>query len=74
MATVKIFLEPHETEADAKDLLFKALTHHEGGEEHREAFHQPAARDVFNRMIVQHEDMWAKMLKEINQVIDEEVE
>jgi hypothetical protein len=73
MATVKIFLEPHETEADAQALLLKALTHHEAGAEHQEAFHQPAARDVFNRMIVEHDKMWAKMLKEINQVIDEEV-
>lgn len=74
MATVKIFLDPHETEVDAQDLLLKALTHHEGGAEHKEAFHQPAARDVFNKMIVEHDKMWAKMLKEINQVIADEVE
>ncbi len=74
MATVKIFLEPHETEADANDLLFKALTLHEEGTAHVATFHQPAPRDVFNKMIVEHDKMWAKMLKEISQVIDEEVE
>jgi hypothetical protein len=73
VAKVKVFLEPHETEDDARDLLLKALTHHEGGGEHQEAFAQPAARDVFNRMILEHDRMWAKMLKEIAALIDEEV-
>lgn len=73
MATVKIILEEHETEEDANNLLLKALLHHESGGEHRESFHQPAAQDVFNKMILEHEKMWQHMLKEINQVIDEEV-
>lgn len=73
MATVKIFLEPYETEDDAREVLVKALSHHEAGGEHQEAFHQPAARDVFSKMIVEHEKMWQRMLKEVSAVIDEEV-
>ena len=73
MATVKVFLEPHETEDDARDLLVKALTHHEAGGEHKEAFHQPAARDVFTKMINEHDKIWQQMLKEISAVIDDEV-
>ena len=73
MAEVKIYLDPHETEEDAHDLLRKALEHHEGGGEHQETFHQPAARDVCNQMVVEHDRMWARMLREISAVIDEEV-
>jgi hypothetical protein len=74
MATVRIILDPHESEADARELLVKALTHHEDGAQHKQTFLQPAARDVYEKMMVEHEAMFSKMLKEINQVIDEEVE
>lgn len=73
MATVKVFLEPHETEDDARDLLVKALTHHEGGGEHKETFQQPAARDVFAKMMIEHGKMWQKILKEISVIIEDEV-
>jgi hypothetical protein len=70
---VKIILEHDETEEEAKELLLKALTPPEAGEEHIQAFHQPAARDVFNTLIHEHDKMWKHMLKEINAVLDEEV-
>lgn len=73
MATVKITLEAHESEESATELLIKALTHHEVGGEHRESFNQPAARDVFESMIKLHELTTVKILKEISEVIDEEV-
>ncbi len=71
MATVKIILGPNETEAEAKELLIKALSHEEG-EEHHEAFHQPAAREVIQVMTIDHDVMWQTMLEQIFQVLEEE--
>lgn len=73
MATVKILLDEHETIEEAQESLLKALVHHDAGEEHKAAFHQPAARDVFETMIKEHDAMWDRILKEINGVLEEEV-
>lgn len=73
MAKVKIYLEPHETPEDAEEMLKKALQHHEAGKEHKQAFHNPAARDVFNKLIKEHEKTWKKMMDDIFEVIDKDV-
>ena len=73
MAKVKIYLEPGETQDDVQELLIKAFQHHSAGAEHKQAFHDPAARDAFNKMINAHSKMFERMLKEVNQVIDEDV-
>jgi len=70
---VEIHLEPGETKEEAEELLFKALHHHRAGEEHRHAFHQPGARDVFNRILKRHDEMWKRMMKQIEEVIDDDV-
>lgn len=73
MARVTIHLEKNETEEDVQELLIKALQHHSAGKEHTSAFHDPAARDVCNKMINEYERMWKAMEKEINEVLDQEV-
>lgn len=72
MARIAIYLDKDETEEEAQEALLKALQHHAAGKEHREAFHDPAARDVFNKLINEHKKMWNKMLKDIQKVLDEE--
>jgi hypothetical protein len=73
MAKIKIYLEDDETIEQAEDLLFKAMQHHRAGAEHKQAFHQPSARDVFNKLIKEHEKTWSEIQKEINKIIDEDV-
>ena len=73
MATVRIYLAPHETESEAKELLLKALTSQDSGATHTEEFQQPAARDVFERMLNAHDAMWQNLLREISTVLDDEM-
>lgn len=72
MAKIEIHLEKGETEEEVEEMLLKAFQHHAAGKEHKQAFHEPAARDVFNFMINTHDKMWEKTLKEIIAVLDEE--
>lgn len=72
MAKIEIHLEKGETEEEVEEMLIKAFQHHAAGKEHKEAFHEPAARDVFNKMINVHDKMWDKTLREILAVLDEE--
>ena len=72
MAKVEIILEKGETEEEVHEMLIKAFQHHAAGAEHKQAFHDPAARDVFNAMINKHEKMQEQMLKEIFKVIEED--
>lgn len=74
MPTVKIFLSPNETEEDAKEALIKALTQAQVKSEHVNDFHQPAAQDVLAKLVITHDKMFKKLIKEISEVIDEEVE
>jgi hypothetical protein len=71
MAKVKIYLDKGETVEQVEDLLVKAFQQHAAGAEHKNAFHDPAARDVFNKLINEHEKMLESMIKEIMKVIDE---
>lgn len=73
MAKVEIILENGETEEEVQEMLIKAFQHHAAGEEHKQAFHDPAARDVFNKLINEHEKVMADIMKEIFAVIDSEV-
>lgn len=70
---VQVFLDDGETIDSAHELLQKAMQKHVAGQEHKSAFHQPSARDVFNRMIKEHDKMWVDILKEIDKVIDDHV-
>lgn len=72
MAIVKIFLEPGETPEEAQEMLQKAYQYHAAGGEHKQAFHDPAPRDVFNKLINEHDKMLSKMLKEILEVLNED--
>lgn len=72
MATVKILLEKGETPEQVEEMLIKAFQHHAAGKEHKQAFHDPAPRDVMNKMINAHEKMWEKLSREISQVINED--
>lgn len=73
MAQVKIYLEKEETLEGAEEDLLKALQHHRTGVEHRETFHQPAARDVFRKLLKAHEKALKAIFKEVEEVIDEEI-
>lgn len=72
MATVQIYLEPDESEDAAIEALRKALDA-QSGETHEEDFHQGAAREVVQTLNRKHDQMWSAMLKEIFQVLDQEV-
>lgn len=70
---VKIILEENESEIEATELLIKAMQSHATGEHHKEDFHQPAARDVVNKLINAHTRMTEEMMREIFKVLEEEV-
>ena len=70
---VDIHLEGTEDPIEAEELLLKALKHHREGVEHKEAFHQPAARDVMRRLMKAHEKALKAIYKEVGEVIDDEV-
>lgn len=73
MSKVKILLEPGETQLDADHALQKALEFHSGGSAHdQEAFDDPAMVDLANRVEQDHAKMYASMMREILDVIDEE--
>lgn len=73
MSKVKILLEPGETQLDADNALQKALEHHSTGAAHdEEAFDDPAMVDLAHRLEIDHAKMYANMMREILEVIDEE--
>lgn len=73
MSRVKILLEPGETELDAAHDLQKALEFQSTGQAHdEEAFEDPAMVDLSQRLATEHEKLYAKMMREILEVIDEE--
>ena len=72
MAKVDIHLEPGETIEEAEEQLLKAMQH-QVGHEHKDAFHQPSARDVFNKLIKEHEKTLERTMKEIMGEIDSHV-
>jgi hypothetical protein len=73
MPRVKVMLEPGETQEQAEESLFKAMSmHRDGGAHESEDFLDAAMQDqaaVMNRV---YEMFFDKMLGEINDVIDEE--
>jgi len=70
---VKVFLESGETQLDADYALQKALELHSSGEVHDEQiFDDPAMLHVAERMESIHNKIYADMIREINDVLDEE--
>jgi len=72
MSEIKIYLEPDETIEEVQENLIKAFQAHALGEFHKEDFQDAAARDVYNKMIKEHEKMWEILLKEIAEVLEGE--
>lgn len=73
MAKVKILLENGETPLDADHALQKALELHTTGEIHdAQAFDDPAMVHVVQRMDDIHTKIYAEMIREITDVLDEE--
>jgi len=70
---VEILLEKGETLEEAEELLYKAMQHHQAGHEHRSSFQQPSAREVFNKIIKEHDKTWKAMMKDIEKTIEEDV-
>lgn len=73
MAKVKILLEPGETQLDADNAIQKALEYHSSGEVHDdEPFDDPAMVHMAQRMEDIHTRIYADMVREISNVLDEE--
>lgn len=72
MARVKIILGKDETMQEAEESLFKALNSHRNGEVHKEDFSDPAMRDVVARMQSAHDEIYAELMREIEEVLDQE--
>ncbi len=73
MAKVKIFLDKDETMQEAEESLFKALNHHSSGDVHEEeSFADPAMTDLFNKLQQLHKTIYAEMLMDINDVLDQD--
>ena len=73
MAKVQITLDPEETEEEAREALVKAFQHLEEGGNHQPArFQQPVAQDVIEKMNQEHNKMWRNLLRDINQLLEED--
>lgn len=73
MARVKIFLNKNETELDADHAVQKAMEIHTSGAVHDEQiFSDPAMAHVAQRMNEIHDRMYGEMVREIQDVLDEE--
>lgn len=56
----------------AEERLYKALNSHRTGDVHTEDFTDPAMKDLVERIQMKHEQMYANMLREIFEALDEE--
>lgn len=73
MARIKVILEPGETQLDVDNAMEKALAFHTNGDVHSEqSFDDPAMDHVAQRMRDAHSRMYAEMIREISDVLDEE--
>lgn len=73
MAKVKILLEKGEDQLDADHALQKALELHTSGEIHQgELFDDSAMVHTAQRMEEIHSRIYAEMIREINELLDEE--
>ena len=73
MATVKIYLEPNETEDQAKEQLTKAFQAQANGDTHNDDFTSPLARQIAATLKAAHVQMLQKMFKEIQAVVGKEL-
>lgn len=70
---IKIILDKDQTKEEAEDLLFKALELHKNGEVHiDESFDDAAMIDTENRLKTIHSKIYADMLEEINEALEEQ--
>lgn len=70
---VKIILEDGESELDAANSLQKALEFHSSGAAHDdESFDDPAMVDMARKMEEIHSRIYTDMIREINELLDEE--
>lgn len=72
MTKVRIIAEGGETIDEAEEKLYKAMRSHRTGDSHSEDFSDPAMRDLLIKMENEHEEMYADMMREIFEVLDEE--
>lgn len=72
MADVKIKLEKNETPEEVEELLFKALSHHRTGGQHKEGFTDPAMANLHEKFLKAHRDMYVELLKDVLNALDEE--
>ena len=71
MANVRITLAPGETPEQAQEIFYKALkAQTQGGPLHTEAFPQPVVEALAQEMLAAHQVMWAKMLKELEEILN----
>jgi len=72
MTKVKIIAGKGESVEEAEEKLYKAMNSHRTGELHTEDFQDPAMKDLVQRMINKHGDMYKDMLDEIFNELDKE--
>lgn len=73
MAKVKIYLDSDETQEEAEDSLFKAMNLHNSGDIHSShSFQDPAMVSVAEKMEREHKKIYADMLQEIFEVLDQD--
>lgn len=68
----KIILEKNETRDEAEEVLLKALESHRTGSSHSEEFPDKTMEHVANKLKNKHQSMFREMLREIDQLLDEE--
>ena len=60
------------TREEADIALYKAVTFHATGDAHKEEFQDPAMADIANGVIDKHEKMFAELIREISDLLDQE--
>lgn len=69
MAKVKIILNKGESILKVNNDLRKALEYQEKGDAHKEAFEDPAIKDLYERLLKSHQEMFEKMLQEVAKIL-----
>jgi hypothetical protein len=72
MPNVKIKLKKGESIQEAEETLYKALNAQRTGDMHKEDFSDPAMADIVVRMQEEHDKLFKKILREIEEELDKE--
>lgn len=74
MKKIKIILEGSEAPEEQEETLYKALAAQRDGSTHVEPFEDPAMEDIYQKLLAEHQKTWKSMMREIEEVLDQEHE